>query len=81
MKIHTKHKNQIIMVANNGKFIFGVVKVGERGQVVIPKEAREQYNIKAGDTLMVLGDDKGIAMLKTEVFQSIINQALGGLTQ
>ena len=81
MKIHTKHKIQIIMVANNGKFIFGVVKVGERGQVVIPKEAREQYNIKAGDTLMVLGDDKGIAMLKTEVFQSIINQALGGLTQ
>ena len=69
------------MVAENGKYIFGVVKVGERGQIVIPKEAREQYGIKAGDSLMVLGDDKGIAMLKTEVFQSIINQAMGGLTQ
>jgi AbrB family looped-hinge helix DNA binding protein len=81
MKNHTNHKNQIIMEAQNGKFIFGVVKVGERGQIVIPKEAREQYDIKAGDSLMVLGDEKGIAMLKTEVFQNIINQAMGGLTQ
>ena len=69
------------MEAENGKYIFGVVKVGERGQIVIPKEAREQYDIKAGDSLMVLGDEKGIAMLKTEVFQNIINQAMGGLTQ
>jgi len=69
------------MEAQDGKFIFGVVKVGERGQIVIPKEARELYDIKAGDSLMVLGDQKGIAMLKTEVFQSIINQAMGGLTQ
>ena len=69
------------MVADNGKYLFGVVKVGERGQVVIPKEARELYEIKAGDSLMVLGDQKGIAMLKTEVFQNIINQAMGGLTQ
>lgn len=69
------------MEAGNGKFIFGVVKVGERGQIVIPKEAREQYDIKAGDSLMVLGDQRGIAMLKTEVFQSVINQAMGGLTE
>ena len=69
------------MEAENGKYIFGVVKVGERGQIVIPKEAREQYDIKAGDSLMVLGDQKGIAMLKTEVFQEILNQAMGGLTK
>jgi AbrB family looped-hinge helix DNA binding protein len=81
MKIHTNHKNQIIMEAHDGKYIFGVVKVGERGQIVIPKEARELYEIKAGDSLMILGDQKGIAMLKTEVFQNIINQAMGGLTQ
>ena len=67
------------MEADNGKYIFGVVKVGERGQIVIPKEARELYEIKAGDSLMVLGDQKGIAMLKTEVFQSIIDQAMEGL--
>ena len=81
MKIHTNRKHPIIMEANNGKFIFGVVKVGERGQIVIPKEAREQYGIKPGDSLMVLGDQNGIALLKTEVFQNIINQAMGGLTQ
>ncbi|MCR5658050.1 MAG: AbrB/MazE/SpoVT family DNA-binding domain-containing protein [Bacteroidales bacterium] len=69
------------MESENGKYIFGVVKVGERGQIVIPKEAREQYDIKAGDNLMVLGDDKGIALLKTEVFQEIINQAMKGLTK
>lgn len=69
------------MEAENGKYIFGVVKVGERGHIVIPKEVREQYEIKAGDSLMVLGDQRGIALLKTEVFQSIINQAMGGLTK
>ena len=69
------------MEAENGKYIFGVVKVGERGQIVIPKEAREVYGIKPGDSLMVLGDDKGIAMLKTEVFQRILDQAMGGLTK
>ena len=69
------------MVEEKGKYIFGVVKVGERGQIVIPKEAREQYDIKPGDSLMVLGDQKGIAMLKTEVFQSLIDQAMEGLTK
>ena len=69
------------MFEEQGKYIFGVVKVGERGQIVIPKEAREQYGIKAGDSMMVLGDQRGIAMLKTEVFQSIIDQAMEGLAK
>lgn len=81
MKIHTNHKNPIIMEAENGKYIFGVVKVGERGQIVIPKEAREIYGIKAGDSLLVLGDQKGMAMLKTQVFQDVIDQAMEGLSQ
>ena len=78
MKIHTNHKNQIIMEAENGKYIFGVVKVGERGQIVIPKEAREVYGIKPGDSLLVLGDSKGMAILKTEIFQDKIDEMLGG---
>ena len=69
------------MQEEQGKYLFGVVKVGERGQIVIPKEARDLYEIKAGDSLMVLGDQKGIAMLKTEVFQSIIDRAMEGLTK
>ena len=74
MKIHT---NQTIMLAEKGKYIFGVVKVGERGQIVIPKEAREIYNIKAGDSLLVLGDKKGMAVVKTEIFQDKIDEMLG----
>ena len=65
------------MEAEKGKYIFGVVKVGERGQIVIPKEAREVYGIKPGDSLLVLGDSKGMAMLKTEIFQDKIDEVLG----
>ena len=53
-----------------GHYIFGTVKVGERGQIIIPKEARETFDIKAGDTLIVLGDEKwGIAVTKSDVLQ------------
>lgn len=65
------------MLVEQGKYIFGVVKVGDRGQIVIPKEAREIYGIKAGDSLLVLGDKKGMAILKTEIFQDKINEVLG----
>ena len=53
-----------------GHYIFGTVKVGERGQIIIPKEARETFDIKAGDTRIVLGDEKwGIAVTKSDVLQ------------
>lgn len=57
-------------LAPKGKQFFGVVKVGERGQVVIPKQARDMYNIQAGDKLVVLGEDatQGMAILKSEGF-------------
>ena len=67
------------MEKHNDKYIFGVVKVGERGQIVIPKEVREIYGIKAGETLLVLGDQKGMALVKPEVFQQAIDQAMEGL--
>ena len=43
-----------------GQHIFGTVKVGEKGQIVIPKEARQIFDIKAGDTLLVLGDEEDV---------------------
>ncbi len=51
---------------NDGKYIFGIVKVGDRGQVVIPKHAREVFGINPGDRLMVMGDTNkgGIAFAK-----------------
>ncbi len=53
------------------RFIISV-KVGPKGQITIPKEAREMFDIKEGETLMVLGDkDKGIAILKADSFYSL----------
>ena len=69
------------MQETDGKYIFGVVKVGDKGQIVIPKDARNIYTIKPGDALIMLGDERGIALLKTEIFQGVIDQAMGGLTK
>ncbi|MGX9755344.1 AbrB/MazE/SpoVT family DNA-binding domain-containing protein [Clostridioides difficile] len=46
------------MVPPKGKFFFGAVVVGEHGQIVIPKEARDIFNINAGDKLLILGDEE-----------------------
>lgn len=50
-----------------GKHIFGVVTLGEKGQIVIPKRAREIFNLNAGDGLVLLGDEeRGMALMKAE---------------
>ena len=60
------------------KFI-GICKVGEKGQIVIPKEVRDMFDIKPGDSLIVLSDKKkGIALLKSEVIEDVTNNILGG---
>lgn len=52
-----------------GKYIFGVVTVGEKGQIIIPAKARKKFSINPGDELVVLGDEsQGIALLKSEGF-------------
>lgn len=67
------------MENEEGKYLFGVCKVGERGQIVIPKEAREVFNIKAGDSLVLLGDkEKGMALVKTQVFTVAADDILKG---
>ena len=66
------------MSKKDGKYIFGVVKVGDKGQIVIPKEARKVYDIKPGDALLLLGDKNGMALVKTEIFQSAIDNIMEG---
>lgn len=63
------------------KYIFGVVKVGDKGQIVIPKEARKVYDIKSGDALLLLGDKNGMALVKTQIFQSAVDDIMEGLTK
>lgn len=56
----------------NGKYAW-MVKIGEKGQFVIPKEAREMFDLKPGYEILVLGDkDRGIAILPREQQQELI---------
>lgn len=65
-------EEKLVENETDGKFVFGIVKVGERGQVVIPKYAREVFKINSGDKLVVLGDTKqgGIALAKIPGLES-----------
>jgi len=68
------------MEVTKGKHIFGTVKVGKKGQIVIPKEAREIFNIKFGDELLVIGDEKkGIAIAKASVMKNLVHKILEGM--
>ena len=65
-------KNLNVSVPPKGKHLFGVVTIGEKGQIVIPAKARKIFNLKAGDQLVVLGDEtQGLALMKTEGFLTI----------
>ncbi len=67
------------MEQKKDKFIFGVCKVGEKGQIVISKEARQVFDIKPGDSLLLVGDlKKGLALIKTEVFSALAEETLKG---
>ena len=62
-------------VPPKGKHMFGVVKVGDKGQIVIPAKARKVFGIEHGDNLIVLGDEaSGIAVIKEEGFLSMMAQ-------
>ena len=58
----------------NGKYAW-MVKIGEKGQFVIPKEAREMFDLKPGDEILVLGDkEKGIAIPPKKLQKDVIKQ-------
>jgi len=62
--------------APKGKNIWGSVFVSERGQIVIPKAAREKFNIQPGSRLIVLSDENGIALIPSEVFETQMKKAM-----
>ena len=63
------------------KFV-GISKVGEKGQIVIPKEARDMFDIKSGDSVIVLCDkNKGIALIKADAIEDLTDKVFpkGGM--
>ena len=59
----------------NSRRVFGTAKVGDRGQIVIPKEARELFGIQPGDALLILGEkETGLIVSRPEVLSDIANQ-------
>lgn len=82
--IHTKKLADDTMMppAPKGKHIFGTVTISERGQIVIPKQARELFDIKDKDRLVVLGDEaEGLALVKEKLFMDRINEIMNGLAK
>ena len=60
----------------------GISKVGEKGQIVIPKEARDMFDIKSGDSVIVLCDkQRGIALLKADAIEDLTDKVFpkGGM--
>ncbi|MBE6025185.1 MAG: helix-turn-helix domain-containing protein [Cellulosilyticum sp.] len=66
---------EIQQMAPNGKYIFGIATLGEKGQIVIPAKARRIFGLNPGDELMVLGDEmQGLALLKADFFLEVIEE-------
>lgn len=77
--VHQNDKvgNTKVAPAPIGKHLWGTVTIGSKGQIVIPKAARDTFNLKDGDRLVVLGDEtKGIALVKAVDFEEKMQKAL-----
>ena len=70
LKTETEDKIGIIPPAPKGKNIWGSVTINERGQVVIPKAAREKFGWTGGQRMIVLSDDEGVALIPAETFEN-----------
>ena len=69
------------MNVHEGKFAW-MVKIGEKGQFVIPKEARELFDLQPGDEILVLGDkERGIAVLPKSKQQEYINKLFNDIEE
>ncbi len=77
---YEKDENEFgVGVPSKGKHIFGMVKVGDKGQIVIPAKARKIFRIEPGDNLIVLGDEaQGIAILKEKDFMGMVHKIRTG---
>lgn len=78
--IRHNQEEEGVPIGPAGKHIFGIIPVGARGQIVLPKKARDLFNIETGDTLVVLGDTNpafpGIALIDSQSFIQLTGNSL-----
>ncbi len=68
-------RESMLPIAPKGKYMFGTVTVGDKGQIVIPVKARRVFDIHPGDDLAVLGDvEQGLALLKTQFLLELMEE-------
>lgn len=73
-----KIKKGLIFMKQKKNTYIGICTVGEKGQIVIPKPARDMFDIQSGDSVVVLCDKKkGIALVKADVMQGFADKILG----
>lgn len=73
--VNYESANSGLGVPPRGKHIFGMVKVGDKGQIVIPAKARKLFQIEPGDNLIVLGDEaQGLAIIKEKDFLAMVER-------
>lgn len=66
-----------VLGKTNARRVFGTAKVGDRGQIVIPKEARELFGIRPGDTLLIVGEEHtGLIVSRPEMLDSVADALL-----
>ncbi len=69
-----------ILGKSNARRVLGTAKVGDRGQIVIPKEAREMFGIKPGDTLLILGEaEAGLIVSRPEALNDLAEKILNNV--
>ena len=78
---YRRNMKKMTEVIKDQLFLYGTVKVGERGQVVIPSQAREDFNIKPGDLLLCVGDKRkeGLGLVKADAIKDVIQKVMLGL--
>ena len=75
VKTETAEGIGVLPPAPKGKNIWGSVTIGDRGQIVIPKGARDRFGLTGGQRLIVVSDEAGIALVPVEEFEEIMKKA------
>ena len=80
MKTETADGVGVIPPAPRGKNIWGAITIGDRGQIVIPKAARDEFDLKGGDRLIIVSDEHGIALVPAEYFEGKMREVMEKLS-